>query len=157
MSRRLPGWSMIGVLQVLSALQMTVALVAAPDSSLSAKGVLRVAPVTLFQLAFATTPALSAALIAVALPTKSMLIAVGPAAFGTCIAHTRTRAISRTLDASTTERQAGRCKRRVVIARPTLHWLCRGGKIVSRRWRYSQTPPPEFFTTPQRPPRIVLI
>ena len=59
--------------------QVTVVPVAAPVSSISASGVLRVAPVALFQFAFATTPALSAAPIdAPSLPTKLMLIARWP-------------------------------------------------------------------------------
>jgi hypothetical protein len=53
-----------------------VAAVAAPVSSFNASAVLRVAPVALFQFAFGTTPALSAAPIAVVFPTKSTLIAL---------------------------------------------------------------------------------
>src|SRR5262245_64041058 len=75
MSRGLPALSVMGVLQVLSADQVTVAGVAAPVSSLSGSGVPRVAPVALFQFAFGTTPALSPTPIEVPLPTKLMLIA----------------------------------------------------------------------------------
>ena len=55
--------------------QVTVAPVAAPVSSISASGVLRDAPVALFQFAFATTPALSVAPIdAPSFPTKLRLM-----------------------------------------------------------------------------------
>src|SRR3989442_12337522 len=71
-SRRLPAWSVIGVLHVLSDLHVTVAPVAAPLSSARASGVLRVAPVALFQFALSMTPALSAAPIDTPVPTKLM-------------------------------------------------------------------------------------
>ena len=74
-SRRLPGWSMVDVFHALFAVDVTVAPVAAPVSSFRASGVVRVAPVALFQFVVATTPALSATPIATALPTKSMPIA----------------------------------------------------------------------------------
>src|SRR5882672_7555209 len=75
MRRRSPAWSAIGVLQTLSALQVTVAPFAVPLSSARASGVRRVAPVAAFHLAFAMTPAVSPGLMAVPLPTKSMPIA----------------------------------------------------------------------------------
>ena len=59
-----------------SDVHVIVAAVAAPVSSFNASAAVRVPPVALFQFAFDTTPALSAALIAVPLPTKSTLIAL---------------------------------------------------------------------------------
>ncbi len=56
MNRRLPGSSAIGVAHVLSAVQVTVDVDDAPVSSFRASGVLRVAPVALFQFAFGTSP-----------------------------------------------------------------------------------------------------
>jgi len=70
--------------------------VAAPLSLTSASGVLRDAPVALFQCVFAIAPALSVAAIGVALPpTKLMLTAgVGGAAAGTiCTAFTGARRV----------------------------------------------------------------
>src|SRR6185369_331652 len=72
--------SVIGVVHTPLAVQVTLAPLAAPVSSTSASGVLRVAPAALFQFAFATTPALSAAPIAVPFPTKLMLTAPTPLA-----------------------------------------------------------------------------
>src|SRR2546425_1089945 len=83
MSRRLPAWSVIGVIHALSDVHVTVAVVAAPVSSFSASGVLRLAPVALFQFVFATTPALSLAPIEVPLPTKLTPMTPGAAARGT--------------------------------------------------------------------------
>ena len=71
--RRLPAWSVIGVHPDVVRRPVTVAALAVPVSPFSASGVLLVAPVALFQFAFATTPAISAAPIAVPLPTKLML------------------------------------------------------------------------------------
>jgi hypothetical protein len=72
--RRLPAWSVTGVRQVLLELQAAVAPVAAPDWFTSVSGLVRLAPVPLFQFVAATTPALSFAAIAVPVPTKLMLM-----------------------------------------------------------------------------------
>ena len=62
-------------------LHVTVAPLAAPVSSINASGALRETPVALFQCVLATTPALSAAAIVVALvPTKLTPIAGAGAA-----------------------------------------------------------------------------
>src|SRR6266850_3667233 len=94
MNRRLPGSSAIGVAHVLSAVQVTVDVDDAPVSSFRARGVLRVAPVALFQFAFWTTPAISAAPIEVPLPTKSMLTVTGVAAWGDCMTPNRKQVIT---------------------------------------------------------------
>jgi hypothetical protein len=72
--RRLPAWSVTGSARDVEAVHLTVADVVAPVLLTSASGVLREVPVALFQLAAATTPALSAAPIATPIPTKSMLM-----------------------------------------------------------------------------------
>ena len=59
---------------------LTLAPLAVPLSSTSASGVLRDAPVALFQFALGTIPASSVAAVAVPLPTKSMLTTPGVAA-----------------------------------------------------------------------------
>src|SRR5437764_948875 len=74
--RKLPAVSAIGVLHVLSACQETAAPVLVPFSSSNASGVVTVAPAAAFQCAFAITPAVSVAAMAVPVPTNSMLIAV---------------------------------------------------------------------------------
>src|SRR6202790_5519195 len=70
---------MIGVLQVLSEVHDTVAVVAVPVSSTRPRGDVLVAPVALFQFVFPTTPAVSELPIPNgALPTKFMLTAPCP-------------------------------------------------------------------------------
>src|ERR1700676_524061 len=64
----------MGKSHVPSALQVTLAVVALPVSSTKPRGVDLLARLALFQLAFATTPAVSLAAMAVPLPTKSMLM-----------------------------------------------------------------------------------
>src|SRR3954462_2268041 len=95
--RLFPAASASGVFQVFAAFHVIVAEVAAPLSLTSASGVLRDAPVALFQCVFAFTPALSVAAIGVALsPTKLMLTAVGVGggAAGTiCTAFTGARRV----------------------------------------------------------------
>ena len=75
--RTFPGESVIGRLQLLSAVHVTLAPLAAPVSSTKASAVVLALSVALFQFVFATTPALSEAPIAVPLPTKLMLTACG--------------------------------------------------------------------------------
>src|SRR5439155_187659 len=74
-NRRLPARSVIGVLHTPLEAQVTVAPLAAAVSSTSASDVPRVAPMALFQFAFAAAPALSPAPIDMPLPTKLMLMA----------------------------------------------------------------------------------
>src|ERR1700688_523862 len=64
----------MGSSQRLSAVQVTVAVVALPVSSSSGSGVLLAAPLASFQFVLATTPALSLLAIALPSPTKSMLM-----------------------------------------------------------------------------------
>src|SRR3954447_4783080 len=71
--RAFPATSVVGSDQPASACQFTVAPVLAPLSLTSARGDALLAPAALFQFAFATTPAVSLAAIAVPVPTKSML------------------------------------------------------------------------------------
>src|SRR5215469_1719527 len=75
--RILPGESVIGKLQLLSAVHVTLAPLAAPVSSTKESAVALALFGALFQFVFATTPALSEAPIAVPLPTKLMLTARG--------------------------------------------------------------------------------
>src|SRR3569623_3460334 len=63
----------MGKAQVLSEVQVASAPLLAPVSSWSASGVVLTLFAALFQLVFATTPALSEAPIAAPLPTKLML------------------------------------------------------------------------------------
>src|SRR6202035_4522712 len=72
--RALPGWSVMGVDQVLLELQVTVADVEMPVSSTRARGAELLAPLALFQLALATTPATSAEDMGTSWPTKSILM-----------------------------------------------------------------------------------
>src|ERR1700730_3671782 len=72
--RALPGWSVMGVDQVLFELQVTVAEVELPISSTRARGAELLAPLALFQLGLGTTPATSAGAMGTSWPTKSMLM-----------------------------------------------------------------------------------
>src|SRR6185437_1372602 len=73
--RALPGLSVMGRTQSLSACQVTVALVATPVSSSSGRADVLAAPAAEFQLVFGTTPAVSPDPMGVALPAKSTLMA----------------------------------------------------------------------------------
>src|SRR5262249_6462549 len=73
--RTFPGESVIGRLQVLSAVHVTLDPLAAPVSSTKDSVVALALFVALFQFVFATTPALSVAVIAVPPPTNLMLTA----------------------------------------------------------------------------------
>jgi hypothetical protein len=64
----------MGVDQVLFELQVTVAEVELPTSSTRARGAELLAPLALFQLDLATTPATSAEAMGTSWPTKSMLM-----------------------------------------------------------------------------------
>jgi hypothetical protein len=75
--RTFPGESVMGRLQVLSAVHVTLDPLAAPVSSTKDCAAALALFVALFQFVFATTPALSEAAIAVPLPTKLMLTARG--------------------------------------------------------------------------------
>jgi hypothetical protein len=76
--RAFPGESVIGVIQPLFALHVTLAVVALPASSTSTRGVLRAAPTALFQPVCGTTPAVSvAAMRDVLVPRKLIPIARG--------------------------------------------------------------------------------
>src|SRR5690349_5678373 len=76
--RALPAWSTIGSTHRLSALQVTLALVALPFSSISARGEALLNPLALFQWLLATTPATSVLPMAVPLPTNFTLITPVP-------------------------------------------------------------------------------
>src|ERR1700724_3211119 len=76
--RTLPGWSVIGRDQVLSAVQVAVAVVALPVSSTRPSGDTLLLPLALFQSDLKTTPADSELPISMPLPTKWMLMALGP-------------------------------------------------------------------------------
>src|ERR1700681_3946109 len=72
--RKLPAWSVILVFQTLSETHVAVAVVPVPVSSTRTSGELLLAPVAVFQLFLAITPAVSRIPIGVVLlPTKSML------------------------------------------------------------------------------------
>src|SRR3954454_10517506 len=73
--RMLPAASVIGRDQPASECQLTVPPVLAPFSFTSGSGAVLLAPGALFHFAFATTPAVSLAAIAVPLPPKSILTA----------------------------------------------------------------------------------
>src|SRR5215472_13384630 len=75
--RTFPSESVMGRLQVLSAVHVTLDPLAAPVSSTKDCAAALALFVALFQFVFATTPALSEAAIAVPLPTKLMLTARG--------------------------------------------------------------------------------
>src|SRR4051794_13513826 len=73
--RAFPAVSVMGSNQPASECQLTVPPLLAPFSFTSGSGAVLLAPAALFQFAFATTPAVSLAAIAVPLPTKSILTA----------------------------------------------------------------------------------
>src|SRR5690242_21909915 len=73
--RALPGLSVIGRAQSLSACQVRLAPVATPVSSSSGRAEVLAPPAAEFQLALGTTPAVSPVPIGVTSPAKSILMA----------------------------------------------------------------------------------